>query len=164
MFGATASCKTATLSPVPLLIVRLSTFIETSLGLEPIWFRRPRITVQSEALVDLNKKHSVESNHCDFSSYVFVCGVLGALPGKAAGRAHDKTFSNQRSSTNVTAVKLQAGHPWPNTGRGEGAVSSYTGVQFGASTHYSYSNKEKENEWQILYVKYWKIYLVKYLL
>lgn len=51
-----ASCKTATLLPVTLLIVKFATFIETSLGLEPFWFRRPRITVQSEALRDLDKK------------------------------------------------------------------------------------------------------------
>lgn len=55
-FGAMASCKTATLLPVTLLNVRFATFIETSLGLEPFWFRRPRTTVQSEALLDLDKK------------------------------------------------------------------------------------------------------------
>lgn len=76
------------------------------------------------------------------------------LPGKTAGRAHDKLFSNQRSSTNVTSVKLQTGHPWPYAWRHKGAVSSYTGVQTGTSTHYSYKNREKDNERQVLSVKY----------
>lgn len=55
-FGATANCKTATFSPVPLLSVIFTTFVETSVESEPFWFRRPRITVQWEALVDLKEK------------------------------------------------------------------------------------------------------------
>jgi len=56
------------------------------------------------------------------------------LPGKTASRAHDKAFINQRSATNVTAVKLQTGHPWPSAWRHKGADSSNTGVQTGTST------------------------------
>lgn len=50
-----ARCSAAALGPVWLLRVMSVTFSFTSKGLEPFCFRRPRTTVQSDAVAELRE-------------------------------------------------------------------------------------------------------------